>query len=258
MIAPLQLSSFLEVIPAWLPPATISGGFLILFTGMSREYYKRSFGHWRSYSPQFVAVSVVCLTLSIAGALYVTIQQNDLVLLFVFFTFLSGRIIQGAIAARIIQKILDFFFAESNSSKSLPARAYEYIKNKIRERAILLFSTGIITVYTTLSIVAVYTIGNGETIEAIERFWVGFFFLTITGLVFDFRHFAHRISWTAAIGLVIATTGAFLYSPAGFSSFTVALAPYLENPVPDWMRLPLGAAGSLFGVMLWAIFYTKE
>jgi hypothetical protein len=255
---PLQLSSFLEVIPAWLPPVTISGGFIILLTGVGKEYFKRIFNHWRMLSPQFIGISVVCFSLSTAAAAYITIQQHELTLLFVFFTFMSGRVIQGAIAARIIQKVLDFFFSESSSSKSLLVKSYEYIKSKIRERAILLFSTGIITVYTILSIVAVYTIGNGETIEAIERFWVGFFFLTITGLVFDFRHFAHRISWTAAIGLVIATTGAFLYSPAGFSSFTVALAPYLENPVPDWMRLPLGAAGSLFGVMLWAIFYTKE
>lgn len=258
MIAPLQLSSFLEVIPAWLPPATISGGFLLLLSGMGKEYYKRFFTHWRSYSPQFAAVSVVCMTLSIAGALYVTVLQNELVLLFVLFTFISGRIIQGAVAARLLQKVLDFFLTSSNDSEPLFIKIYNYIKNNIKQRLILVLSTTIIITHTTLSIFAVYTIGSGETIEAIERFWVGFFFVTITGLVFDFRHFAHRITWTASIGLIIATTGAFLYSPAGFSTFTAALAPYLSNPIPDWMRLPLGAAGFLFGVILWAVYYTKR
>jgi hypothetical protein len=58
--------------------------------------------------------------------------------------------------------------------------------------------------------------------------------------------------------MVLATSGAFLYSPVGFSTFTAALAPYLNNPIPDWMRWPLGVAGFVFGIIFWAIFYSKK
>lgn len=256
---PLQITSFLEVIPVWLPPVAITTGFFLISIGMTTEYFEGMFGHWDSYSPPFAFIGVVCLTSSIASAMYVSIRNQDMTLLFVLFTFMSGRIIQGAIAARIMQKVAEFFFSDSGSSNTgLISKLYDYVKTKVRERVVLFVTISIILLHTSLSIAAVYVIGSGSTIEAIERFWIGFFFLTIAGMVFDFRHFAHRIPWTAAIGLIIATTGAFLYSPVGFSTFVGALAPYLENPIPDWMRLPLGAVGFLFGVLIWAVFYTKE
>lgn len=255
----LQITSFLKVIPVWLPPVAIASGFLLVSIGMGAEYFERLFGHWSSYSPPFAFFGVVCLTGSIASAMYVSINRQNLTLLFVFFTFMSGRIIQGAIAARIIQKIAKLLFSDSDVSGSgLVSKVYHYIIKKLKQRAIVFVTTFIIIAHTSLSISAVYVIGTGNAVEAIERFWMGFFFLTISGMVFDFRHFAHRISWTAAIGLIIAITGAFLYNPVNFSAYASVLGPYLENPVPEWIRLPLGAVGFLFGVLIWAVFYTKE
>jgi hypothetical protein len=254
----LQVSSFLEVVPAWLPVVTISGGICLLFAGMSNEYLSYYVGHWSAYKPQIGFLLTVALTGSIVGATYVTVIQADLVLLFVFFTFISGQLIQGAVAARIIQKVLDALTrSEGETEGGLLSRWIGYVVNKVKDRLIIIAVTGIISTHTTLSILAVFVIGDGRMLEAIERFWTGFLLLTIAGLSFDFRYFAHRLSWTVALGLVVAASGAFLYSPVGFSNLTAGLAPYLDNPVPDWMRLPLGAFGFFAGVMFWAIFYVK-
>lgn len=255
-MVPAQLTAFLEVLPAWLPPVAIGGGFVLLAVGVGREYVRGVFGDWSTYSPVFAAVSVGCLGVSTAGAVYVTVRTADLVLLFVFFTFVAGRVIQGAIAAKIVQKLLDFLVFDSGSGDGrYLRRAVAYVVSKLEDRLVIGVATGVITTVTALSILGVYLVGSGETIEAVRRFWIGFFFLTVATLVFDFRYFAHRISWLPAFGLVLATAGAFLYSPAGFSSFTSVLAPYLENPLPDWTRLPLGVAGFVLGVVLWAVFY---
>jgi hypothetical protein len=258
---PLQLSAFLEVIPGWLPPATVATGFFLLTVGMTREYMQGLLGDWESYSSTLVVVSVVSLASATAGAVYVTLIRFDLILLFVLFTFISGRIVQGAITARIIQKLLDFFVFDSGDSgndKGYLRAAGEYLWSKLRDRLIIMTATIILTTTTAVSILDVYYAGSGETVEAVRRFWIGLFFLTLAGLIFDFRYFAHRVSWLPAFGLVVATAGAFLYSPAGFSSFTTVLAPYLDNPIPDWMRLPLGALGFVFGVIIWAIFYLNR
>jgi hypothetical protein len=228
--------------------------------------------HWPEYTPVIGRLSATALAGSVAGAAYVTLQQADLILLFAFLIFMSGRFIQGAITVRLFQKIVDFiqentsYGSSSNPRKNASQtdvidvikRGASYIGSKFRDYVVILLATGTITIHTTMSIAAVYLLGSGSTIEAIERFWTGFFLLTAVGLAFDFRHFAHRLSWIAAFGMVLATSGAFLYSPVGFSTFTAALAPYLNNPIPDWMRWPLGVAGFVFGIIFWAIFYSKK
>jgi hypothetical protein len=263
----LQLTAFLEVIPSWLPTAAICTGVYMMLIGMSNHYLKSYVGHVPQYTTVLGGIMVICLSTSIAGATYVSVIKQDMVLLFVFFCFVSGRMIQGAIAARIYQKVHDFFFGSSdgedndsligklkNSASKVPA----FVWSKLKDRLLIVTVSLIIISHTALNIFAVYAWGSGQVVQAIERFWIGFFFLTVAGITFDFRYFAHRISWTAALGLVIATAGAFLYSPVGFSNLTSVLGPYLENPVPDWMRLPLGAFGFLAGVVLWAIFYRRH
>jgi hypothetical protein len=257
----LQVASFLEVVPAWLPVVTVSLGVCLLLFGIAEQYIGAHIGHWRAYTERNGILLASSLTGSIAGATYITIRQSELTLLFIFFTFISGQLIQGAVAARVIQKIIDFFRPTdggNDSDQSLLARGYALIKSKIKDRLIIVAVTGVLLTYMTLSILSVFLLGSGEPLEAIERFWTGFLLLTITGLAFDFRYFAHRLSWPAALGLVVSASGAFLYSPVGFSSVTTALAPYLDNPLPDWMRLPLGAFGFFAGVVFWAIFYLKK
>lgn len=255
----LQISTLFEVIPTWLPPVAIAIGFALVSVGMGRRYLEATLGYRNEYPSRAGLLLILCLTLSVGEAVYMTIQRQELLLMFVYFIFISGKIVQGAITTYLLQKVLDFFFSSSSVSESgYVITVWRYIKTKLKERFILFLATGTITIHTSMSIVAVYAIGSGETIDAIERFWIGFFFLTVIGMIFDFRHFAHRISWTAALGLIIAVTGAFLFNPAGFSSLTVVLAPYLQNPIPDWMRWPLGAIGFFFGVLLWAVFYWKE
>lgn len=254
----LQLSSVLEVIPGWLPSLTIAAGFSLLSIGMAERYLHGYFGHWEEYSRPLVLFASGCLAASVAGATYVTIRTHDLDLLFVLFIFAGGRFVQGAISARLLQRILNWLFVGTSSSKNWLRRAYEYVASKLRERLVVLLATGLVTTYTFLSIAAVFVLGSGAPTEAIERFWIGTYFLVVIGLVYDFRHFAHRISWTAAIGLLVATAGAVLYSPVGFSSFTDVIAPYLDTPIADWMRWPLGAIGFLFGVVFWGLFYVKS
>ncbi|SDM14315.1 hypothetical protein SAMN04487949_1018 [Halogranum gelatinilyticum] len=269
---PLQLATFLEVLPAWLPVVTISLGICLLLTGMSNQYLSSYIGHWPAYNGLVGVVLTGSITGSVAGATYLTIVRSDLLLLFVFFTFVSGQLIQGAVAARVIEKIVTVLSEISKAVSgeaggpgqhgSATVRHYltlgvEYLVGKMKDRLLIFLVTGVISAYTTLTIVAVFVVGDGHVLEAIERFWTGFLLLTIAGVAFDFRYFAHRVSYTAALGLVIAASGAFLYSPVGFSNLTGALAPYLENPIPDWMRLPLGAFGFFAGVVLWSFFYMK-
>jgi hypothetical protein len=263
----LQLTAFLQVIPSWLPTVAICIGVYMMLVGMSNHYLKSYVGHVPQYTSVLGGIVVISLSTSIASATYVSVIKQDMVLLFVFFSFVSGRMIQGAIAARIIQKVHTFFFGASDGDgsdglfgklKDSASKAWSFVWSKIKDRILILIVTVIIVSQTTLSIFAVYAFGDGQVVRAIERFWIGFFFLTVAGITFDFRYFAHRISWTAALGLVIATAGSFLYSPVGFSNLTSVLGPYLENPVPDWMRLPLGAFGFLAGVVFWAIFYRKH
>ncbi|WP_148709179.1 hypothetical protein [Haloarcula quadrata] len=258
---PLQVASFLEVVPAWLPVVTVSLGVCLLLFGMGEQYIGAHIGHWKAYTERTGALLAGSLTGSIAGATYLTIRQAELTLLFIFFTFISGQLIQGAVAARIIQKIIDFFKPSDGgegSDQSLLARGYAFAKAKIKDRLIIVAVTSVLSTYMTLSILSVFVLGSGEPLEAIERFWTGVLLLTIAGIAFDFRYFSHRLSWPAALGLVVATSGAFLYSPVGFSNVTTALAPYLDNPLPDWMRLPLRAFGFFAGVVFWALFYIKE
>jgi len=258
---PLQVASFLEVVPAWLPVITVSLGVCLLLFGMGERYIAAHLSHWKAYTERTGVLLAGSLTGSISGATYLTVRQSELTLLFIFFTFISGQLIQGAVAARIIQKIIDFFRptdAGRDSDRSFLSRGYAFVKGKIKDRLIIVAATGVLSIYMVLSILSVFVLGSGEPLEAIERFWTGFLLLTIASLVFDFRYFAHRLSWPAALGLVIAASGAFLYSPVGFSSVTTALAPYLDNPLPDWMRLPLGAFGFFAGVVFWAIFYLKD
>lgn len=266
-IPPLQLNSFLEVIPAWLPVVTTSIGICLLFLGMSHHYLSVYFSHWPAYNEQVGVMVAGCFTASVLFGTYLTIIKSDLALLFIFFTFISGRLIQGAVAARIIQKILDAI--SNGSSRGAPrgllqwlyynvSNIFDYLVRMFKDRLIIFIATGVISTYTFLSIAAVFVIGDGDIFKAIKRFWVGFLLLTIAGLSFDFRHFSHRLPTAAALGLVIATSGAFLYSPVGFSNLTVALSPYISNPIPDWMRLPLGAFGFFMGTLFWSIFYIKE
>ncbi|KAA9400665.1 hypothetical protein Har1131_18430 [Haloarcula sp. CBA1131] len=269
MIRPvvLQVTAFLEVLPSWLPTVAICTGVYMMLVGMSNHYLESYVGHVPQYTSVLGSIIVISLSTSIAGATYVSVIKQEMVLLFVFFAFVSGRMIQGAITARIIQKVYGFFFGLSgeDSSDSLggtlkdsASKVWWFVWSKIKDRILIITVSMIIVSQTTLSIFAVYAFGDGQLIRAIRRFWIGFFFLTVAGITFDFRYFAHRISWTAALGLVIATAGSFLYSPAGFSNLTSVLGPYLENPVPDWMRLPLGAFGFLAGFVFWAIFYRKH
>lgn len=254
----LQLTSFLEVIPAWLPPLVISIGFILLCFGMGRQYWNKIFTHQPALSGIYSAVSVACLTFGIAGAMFTRILEEDLALLFVLFTFISGRIVQGAISARIIQKIINLFLTETRSSNPIFLRVLHYIWDKFKKRIVMMLVTSFILLYTTLSIAAVYLLNSGSHFEAIERFWIGVIYLTISGLVYDARHYAHRTSWIPALGLIVITTGSLLYNPAGLSSFTEAMTPFLQNPIPEWMRLPLGAFGFLIGVLIWALFYTNQ
>jgi len=272
-LIPLQVTSFLEVVPPWLPPVAIATGHILLLVGMGSQFFDGKLGHWSAYSSAIGRLCAILLTASVAIASYITVLGEDLVLSFAFLTFMSGRFIQGAITLRFVQKILDFVneqFTEDAAfrkrtqtdivakSRNLVGSGVEFVGSKIRDYIVILAATGLITTHTSLSIVSVYVFGDGSTLEAVERFWTGFFILTTVGLAFDFRHFAHRLSWVAAFGMVIATAGAFLYSPVGFSTLTAGLAPYLDNPVPDWMRWPLGAAGFLFGALFWMIFYSRK
>ncbi|WP_167837489.1 hypothetical protein [Halosimplex halophilum] len=265
----LQLAAWVDVIPGWVPPVTIAVGFCLISLAMGKQYFEGLFDGLSTQAPVFTMFFVTCLTVSIGGATYVTIQQEEFLLMFVFFLFVSGRMVQGAIAARIIQKVLDFFIpifssGGGDTDLSLSAliavlkRAQSYIWSKLRTRLIIFVVTGLISFQTALSIAAVYVIGSGETADAVRRFWAGVFFLLISGMVFDFRYFAHKISWTATIGLILTVTGAFLYNPLEFSAYTGLIAPYLENPLPDWLRWPLGIIGFIAGVFMWAGFYLKE
>jgi hypothetical protein len=257
----LQVASFLEVVPAWLPVLTVSLGICLLLFGMSEQYFAAHLGHWKAYTRRNGILLSGSLTSSVAGATYLTIRQAEMTLLFIFFTFISGQLIQGAVTARVIQKISDFLKSPDSALKKgqgTLSRAYRFVKMKIRDRLIIFLVTFVLTTHTVLSILSVFILGSGEPLEAIKRFWTGFLLLTVAGLTFDFRYFSHRLSWPAALGLVIAASGAFIYSPVGFSNVTTALAPYLNNPLPDWMRLPLGAFGFFAGVVFWAIFYLKE
>jgi hypothetical protein len=241
--------------------------------GMVTQYLDGKMGHWPVYSPTIGRLSAVLLTVSIAIASYITVLREDLVLLFAFLIFMSGRFIQGAISLRLVQKVLDFFenaISDDSPNKRgdqtgvvgqsmrLIRNSAAFLKSKAADYIVIFTATTFITTLTTLSIVSVYVFEGGSTIEAVERFWTGFFLLTTVGLAFDFRHFAHRLSSVAAFGMVIATAGAFLYSPVGFSDLTTGFAPYLDNPVPDWLRWPLGSAGFLFGMLFWMIFYSKK
>lgn len=270
-----QLTSWLDVIPEWFPPTIIALGFTLLTLAIGIQYFGGIFNY--NQSRFFAFFAVTCMTASIGGAMYVTFQNDRYLLMFVYSLFISGRMVQGAIAARIFQKILDFFlpiiYGNSTSGNDgqtklsqlvswakvsrLVSWAKEYIWNKIKHHLLLITITGIISLQTILSIVAVYTIGSGETIEAVERLWIGIFFLIIIGMIYDFRHFSHRISWPATIGLILAITGALLYNPIELSTYTNFVAPYVETPIPDWARWPVGTIGFLFGIIVWAIVYAK-
>lgn len=259
MMLPIQLSSVLRVLPSWLPTVTIAIGFVLLSIGTLRQYLDGLFPHADRRASPFLLVSTVCLSTGTAGATYLTIRRHELTVLFVFFVFFSGRIVQGAVAARQIQVVIEFLLAGTRSGGPTVVRdLYRRVVDKLKRRLLLLLVTGIITCYTLVSVAAVYVVGAGDPTAVIERLWIGFFFLMIAGLVFDFRYFAPRISWTAAVGLIIAIAGAFLYSPVGFSPILGSLSPYLTSPVPDWMRSPLGLVGFLVGVFLWAGFFVTE
>ncbi|WP_152042100.1 hypothetical protein [Salinigranum salinum] len=255
---PFQISAFIEVLPPWLPPVAMAAGFFLLLVGLIDEILYGYFGHWAEYNrPVMLAVSVF-FTVSIGGAGYQTIHAQQLTLLFALMTFIGGRLIQGAVAAQLGQKLINSVLSGSSGSGRTVNQIVGHIVSSIRQRAILLLVSGTIVVYTGASITVVVLFNTGGTRAVVERFWLGMFFLTMAELAYDFRNFAHRISWIAAIGLMIATAGAFLHSPAGFSNLTVVLTPYLSNPIPDWMRLPLGTIGFVCGVVLWATFYIRS
>ena len=191
---PIQLASFLEVVPAWLPVATVSLGVCLLLFGMGEQYIAAHLSHWKAYTERTGVLLAGSLTGSIAGATYLTVRQAELTLLFILFTFISGQLIQGAVAARIIQKIIDFFGPNDlgrNSDRSLLSQGYEFIIGKIKDRLIIVAVTSVLSTHMTLSILSVFVLGSGEPLEAIERFWTGFLLLTIAALAFDFRYFAH-------------------------------------------------------------------
>lgn len=257
---PIQLSAALEVIPPWLPTGAVAVGFTLLLVGLFDRLLAGTLGGWRTYSRPFALAATALFAASVAGATYVTVLRRDLTLVFALFVFVCGRCVQGAVAARIIQKVLDFFLTGSDGSTGdrLWVQALDYLVARLRSKAKIAAAVGGITAYTALSVLAVFVLGDGGVTEAITRFWIGFFFVTLARLAFDARYFAHRVSWTASVGLVVATAGAFLYSPLGTSGPIAALAPFLENPVPDWTRRPLGAVGFLFGVGFWCVFYVRS
>lgn len=260
---PLQLTAALEVIPAWLPTVAVAGGIYLLLVGLFDRLLANALDGWRTYSRPFGFAAAALFAASIAGATYVTVVRRDLVLLFVLFVFTCGRCIQGAITARIVQRVLEFVLDGEGSDGgtsllSLARQGVEYLLSRLLDRAKLFAAVGVITVYTGLSMVGVFLVGDGGVAEALERFWVGLFFLTLARLAFDARYFAHRLSRTATVGLIVATAGAFLYSPVSAAGLASTLSPYLENPVPDWTTYPLGVVGFLFGLFFWAVFYVRS
>ncbi|WP_323677556.1 hypothetical protein [Halorubellus sp. PRR65] len=263
---PLQLTSFLNLIPAWLPTATLSAGTVLVLFGLTRRYVTSADGPLSSL-PYHGYPLIITVTLSVAAATYTVIQRFDMTLLFVVQIFFTGRLIQGALTARIIGKVIDAIEEIHASlttsttklhSQSLPERAYSYILTKLKDRLTIIIATGIISTYTTISVLAVFLIGDGVISTAIKRFWIGYFFLITAGLVFDFRHFAHRLPLLAGVGLIIAIVGAFLYQPVSFSAYLTQLGPYLETPIPDWARYPISAIGFLCGFLFWALFYNQH
>ncbi|WP_436909453.1 hypothetical protein [Halosimplex marinum] len=260
----LQLAAALEVIPPWLPTAAVAGGFLLLLAGLFDRLLANALGGWRSYSRPFGFAAAALFAASVAGATYVTVVRRELALLFALSVFVCGRCVQGAITARIVQKVLGFVLDGSgeggrgDSVAALLRSGVDYLVSRLLDKAKLFAAVGVIAAYTASSMVAVFVVGDGSVAEALERFWIGVFFLTLAGVSFDARYFAHRVSWTATLGLVVATTGAVLYSPAGTSGLVATLSPYLQNPVPDWTKYPLGAVGFLFGVSFWSFFYVRS
>jgi hypothetical protein len=257
---PVQLSAALDVLPRWLPTVAVAAGFSLLLIGLFDRLLAGLIGERRTYSRRVGFAAAVSFAASVAGATYVTIVRRDLVLLFALFVFVCGRCVQGAVTARIVQKVLDFVLTDSDGVSDAPlrVRAIDYLASRLRSKAKIVVAVGIIVSYTGLSIAGVFLVGNGNLTEAIRRLWVGIFFVTLAQLSFDARHFAHRVSWTATLGLVVATAGAFLYNPLGTSGVVSALAPYLESPIPEWTRRPLGAVGFLFGVFFWCVFYVRS
>lgn len=259
-VPPIQLSTLLDVIPRWLPTAAVAAGFSLLLIGLFDRLLVGTLGERRTYSRPLGFTAAAAFAAGVAGATYVTVVRRDLVLLFALFVFACGRCVQGAVTARVIQKLLDFFLtgSEEGSDAPLHARGIDYLASKLRSKAKIVVAVGIIVSSTALSIAGVFLVGNGNLTEAIRRLWVGIFFVTLAQLSFDARHFAHRVSWTATLGLVVATAGAFLYNPLGTSGVVSALAPYLESPIPEWTRRPLGAVGFLFGILFWCVFYVRS
>lgn len=266
MYVALQLSSFLTVLPSWLPTAAICVGVSLLLFGITTRYIESGRVTAGRSAPYGGYPMVLSITLCVAFATYVTLLKNDLVLLFVITIFFTGRIIQGAITARIIQKVLDAVaevrkWARGSRSgphtSSVRTRVVTYVIEKLKERLMIMIASATIAGYTALSVLAVFTLGDGTVKTAIQRFWVGYFLLVVAGLVFDFRHFSHRLPWIGSIGIILAVTGAFMYDPISFSSYIKQLGPYLETPIPDWSRYPISAMGFLFGVLFWGIFYRQ-
>lgn len=266
MYVPVQIASVLSVLPSWLPTAAICTGICLLLFGITNRYIELGRGPAGRSASYGGYPMILSITLCVAGATYVTLLQNDLVLLFVITVFFSGRIIQGAITARIIQKIMDVVAevrARARGSQSgfqtasVRSRVVSYVIQKLKDRLTIMIASSTIAGYTALSVLAVFILDDGTVETAIRRFWVGYFLLVVAGLVFDFRYFSHRLPWVGNIGVILAVTGAFMYDPISFSAYIAELGPYIQTPIPDWSRYPISAIGFLFGVLFWGIFYRQ-
>lgn len=242
--------------PPWLATVAVGTGLAFIFIGVSLRYLRIHTADYGNYSHQRSIVIATTVALAISGATYVSVVRHDLTLLFTLMIYLSGRLIQGALAARIVQRVLQA--VEGSRQEPITASLYQYIYTTIRDRLIFFSASCVIITATGMSIILALTSESIGTDAAIRSFWIGFFFLVVVGLMFDFRHFEHRMPRPVALGMVLAISGALLYDPVNFSSITAFASPYLSTPIPDWARAPIGWFGFFAGLGIWALYYTRE
>lgn len=248
----LQLESFLPPRPALLPPLAILVGFLLMIIGMTRSLLRRMIPEPTQAIRHEMYLIAGLFGIGIVGTAIPVFHRLNMWWFFALYLFVLGRVIEGAITIRFLQKVM-YFFAERSLPGGLRSKLWRFVLGGL-----------LIAIMTGAILWEIFSNPSEESIsEILFIFTWGVFYLALLGVIYELKPVVANLATSPSASLLITTGlvlmigGTTIYDFLPLISTVQIPSPHLQDPTGAWFAHSIGQIGYVLGAILAVILFIR-